>query len=134
VVDVDGQIHIGSEEPRGVLQEEEWTVLLDGMHQTEPDLTVEELKGRLDTQGHPTIAAGFDDTGRTTVEPARVSGELQWNKVNERFEVSDKSGRYMSASVRPGVSPEKGRRWVGNVARRMGRHFSGRIHHVLVKS
>lgn len=73
-------------------------------------------------------------SGRTTVEPVRVSGELRWNKVNERFEVCDMSGRYISASVRTGVSPEKGRRRVGNVARRMGRHFSGRIHQVLVKS
>jgi hypothetical protein len=133
-VGADGEIHIGSEEPRGVLHDEEWTELFDAMHQAEPDLTMEQLQDRLDKQGHPTIAAGYDDTGRTTVEPARISGELQWNKATARFEVSDKSGRYMSASVRPGVTAAKSRRWLGNVARRMSRHFGETIHPVLVKS
>jgi Domain of unknown function (DUF4157) len=133
-VGADGELSLGSEKPRGVLQTEEWTALLDGMHEAHPELTLEQLREDLDSQGHPTIAAGFDDTGRTTVEPGRVSGELQWNAKTERFEVSDKSGRYMSAGVRPGLTAGTTRRWLANVARRMTRHFGVTIHPVVIKN
>jgi hypothetical protein len=104
------------------------------MHEAQPELTLEQLQDKLDCQGHPTIAAGFDDTGRTTIKRARVSGELQWNDRTERFEVSDKSGRYMSASIRPGVTAARTQRWLGNVARRMTRHFGVPIHPVVIKN
>ena len=122
-VDVDGEIRIGSEEISTVLDEPEWQQLLTGMRRVEGDLTMEQLRAALDGQGHPTIAAGFDEVGGTVVQAARVSGELSWNEAAGRWEVNDKSGRYMSDKVRPGLRAADLTRWVGNVARRMSAQF-----------
>ncbi|WP_204033909.1 hypothetical protein [Micromonospora qiuiae] len=122
-VDADGEIRIGSEEISTVLDEPEWQQLLTGMRRVEGDLTMEQLRAALDGQGHPTIAAGFDEVGGTVVQAARVSGELSWNEAAGRWEANDKSGRYMSDKVRPDLEAADVTRWVGNVARRMSAQF-----------
>jgi hypothetical protein len=125
-----GEILIGAENPFDVLQDDERTALHAGMHQAHPELTADELRKRLNDQGHPTIIAGFE-TGRTTLQPVRVSGELRWNGAAARFEVIDRSGRYMNPAVRPGITPASATRWLANVARRMARQFDVPIHPVL---
>jgi hypothetical protein len=128
-----GEILIGSENPFDALKDDEPTALQNGMQQANPGLTTEELRQRLTDQGHPTVTAGFDETGRTTLQPARVSGELRWNEEVARFEVIDRSGRYMHPTVRPDVTPANATRWLGNVAQRLARHFGVPIHPVLHK-
>jgi hypothetical protein len=127
-----GEISIGSEEIRGVVQDDEWEQLHAGMQTKDSSLTMEDLKGQLDRQGHPTIAAGFSSSGRSAIRPARVSGEVQWK--NERFEVNDKSGRYMSKKVRADSTADESMRWLENVARRMSAQWGVEVHPVIVKS
>lgn len=118
-VDRHGDVLIGSEKLLSVVREEELDRLYVHMRERDPALTREALRDRLDKQGHPTVAAGFDLTGRTFARAARVSGELRFNIETEQWEVNDKSGRYMSVGVRPDVTAEEAQRWLGNVARRM---------------
>jgi hypothetical protein len=131
-----GEISIGTEEMKGVVEAGEWQRLLNAMREKDEykSLTLDDLQLRLDGQGHPTIAAGFEPLGRAKVSPARVSGELQWNPQSERFEVSDKSGRYMSKKVRPGADGEQSLRWLTTVAQRMGQQWGVEIHPVVVKA
>jgi hypothetical protein len=130
-VTADGEILMGAENSFHALEHDERTVLEDGMRQANPELTEDELRRGLIDQGHPTITAGFDATGRSTIQPARVSGVLRWDMEAARFEIIDESGRYMHPTVRPGFTPEDATRWLTNVARRMARHFGVPIHSVL---
>ncbi|MFG1867284.1 flagellar biosynthesis protein FlhF [Micromonospora arborensis] len=132
-VDADGEIRIGTEEIRTVLDDEEWQQLLTGMRRLDGQLTLEGLKASLDGQGHPTIAAGFVGPGVTEERPARVSGEFGWNAVTGRWEANDKSGRYMSEKVRSDLDPDNLMRWVGNVAGRIGAQLGVEVTPVLLK-
>jgi hypothetical protein len=132
-VDANGEIRIGSEEIRTVVEDGEWHQLLDGMRRVDENLTLDRLKKSLDGQGHPTIAAGFADQGITETWPARVSGEFNWNAASGRWEVNDKSGRYMSDKVRPDLEPDGITRWVGNVARRLSTRLGVEVTPVLLK-
>ncbi|MEV1321006.1 hypothetical protein AB0J14_33560 [Micromonospora arborensis] len=132
-VDADGEIRIGTEEIRTVLDDEEWQQLLTGMRRLDGELTLEGLKASLDGQGHPTIAAGFVGPGDTEERPARVSGEFGWNAVTGRWEANDKSGRYMSEKVRSDLNPDNLMRWVSNVAGRMAARLGVEVTPVLLK-
>src|SRR5262249_14399551 len=125
-VDELADISLGSEEFSTVIEDAELEQLSQGMwhrdarnpqspnrpaqpeHQPSP-ITFEafqaELKDALDHQGHPTIAAGFDALRRAWARPARISGEVYFNADKGRWEVNDKSGRYMSGKLRPDVTP-----------------------------
>ncbi|MGW4462619.1 WXG100-like domain-containing protein [Micromonospora sp. NPDC004704] len=133
VVDVDGGIRVGSEEILTVVEDGEWERLVEGMRSVGSELTVDEVKGLLDGQGHPTIAAGFVGGGGAEVARARISGEFGWNAVLSRWEVNDKSGRYMSDKVRPDLDPVEIARWLDNVARRLSERFGVEVHPVLLK-
>ncbi|OBI96313.1 NUDIX hydrolase [Mycobacterium sp. 1465703.0] len=121
-VDEDGQIMLGSDALLTVAEERELEQLLAEMQQKNPELTMDELKGFLDNQGHPTVAAGFDQTGATRLRPARISGELSYQ--DGQWQVSDKSGRYMSNKVRPGLDVDKAQEWLANVAEEMRKQFA----------
>jgi hypothetical protein len=118
-----GEILMGCEDITTVVEVVEWARLLTAMQEKDPTLTMDELQLRLNSSGHPTIAASFQSLGRTQVKPARVSGELLWNAELERFEINDKSGRYMSKKVRAGLQRADAVRWMTTVADRMTRHF-----------
>ncbi|MFE4453468.1 hypothetical protein [Streptomyces sp. NPDC056796] len=135
-VDEDGRILIGSEQPLGIADDEELGRLLDGMRDSEANagLTMDELRKALDGQGHPTVAAGFTAHGDTRIRPARIAGELAFDPGAGRWEVSDKSGRYMSSRIRPGLRPADAHAWLTNVAERMGTAFGTEITPVLYKN
>ncbi len=129
VVRADGAIYIGAEKFESMLSDDEWENLVGNMRLAEAnrDLTVDELKAALRRQGHPTIAAGFTDTGTAVAAPARVGGGLHWNPDMERWEVNDKSGRYMSTTARPGITEERALPWITNVAARLTEHLGVEI-------
>ncbi|WP_030191555.1 hypothetical protein [Streptomyces violaceorubidus] len=135
-VDEEGSIAVGSEQPADLADQAELERLLEGMRGSEAnaDLTMEELKEALGGQGHPTVAAGFTESGTTRERPARVSGELAYNQDRERWEISDKSGRYMSFKIRPGLLPEHAHGWLAQVARRMEEELGVEITPVLYKT
>jgi hypothetical protein len=158
-VGADGAISIGSEELISVVQEREWEELLAGILRRDPGAVrpeairpevlaefqedhpgeplpqtpMEVLKFLMNGLGHPTIALDFGELGMAVEAPGRVSGELVWNAESRRWEVNDKSGRYMSKKVRPDVDPGDSLRWLGNVARRIGEHFGVEVAPVLLK-
>ena len=129
VVRADGAIYIGAEKLESMLSDDEWENLVGNMRlaKANRDLTVDELKAALRRQGHPTIAAGFTDTGTAVAAPARVGGALLWNPDTERWEVNDKSGRYMSTTARPGITEERALPWITNVAARLTEHLGVEI-------
>lgn len=61
-------------------------------------------------------ADGEEKAGRTLPGRSRVSGEFGWNAKMRSWVVNDKSGRYMSESVRPGLDAEEAADWLANVA------------------
>ena len=125
-----GDILLGTEEIGTVLTEREWADLATAMNRADPEMTVDRLKQLLDHQGHPTIAAGFDEAGRTVQRPARVSGELVFNADAARWEVNDRSGRYMRPKIRKSTDPSATVDWAARVAKRLSDHFGEPINAV----
>ncbi|MER5552013.1 lonely Cys domain-containing protein [Streptomyces sp. NPDC002793] len=113
----DGRVLLGSEQPSAILTQEQFDALLDGMRRETPDLTADQLRKDLDGLGHTGIAARFGESGRSEPGMSRVSGEFLWSKELKRWTVNDKSGRYMSESVRPGLDPDVAAGWLQEVAR-----------------
>ncbi|MGW7572022.1 hypothetical protein ACWGJV_37885 [Streptomyces tendae] len=133
-VDEDGESSIGSDQPLTIAEADELVELLTAMQTKNPDLTMDQLKAAIDNQGHPTVAAAFDPTGAARIRPARISGELSYRTSTGRWEVTDKSGRYMSNKIRPSVDPEAAQRWLAEVAREMSRHFGVEVAPLLFKN
>ncbi|MFE7647353.1 lonely Cys domain-containing protein [Streptomyces phaeoluteigriseus] len=119
----DGRVILGTENLSGIITPEQFDALLAGMREKDPGLTAQALRKTLDGLGHTGIAAGFVDDGRTA-DPAgrtlpgrsRVSGEFRWSAELRSWVVNDKSGRYMSESVRPGLDAAEAADWLANVA------------------
>lgn len=116
------------------MTQEELHELLSHMRRADPDLTLEQLKAAIDNQGHPTVAAGFREDGTTAVRPARVSGELSYNPASQAWELTDKSGRYMSNKIRPSVDSDEARQWLANTAGRISEHLGVPVKPVLFKN
>ncbi|MFE5238788.1 MULTISPECIES: lonely Cys domain-containing protein [unclassified Streptomyces] len=112
----DGRVLLGSEQPSAIVTPEQFDALLTGMRRVTPELTADQLRSQLDGLGHTGIAADFGGKGRTVPGPSRVSGEFRWNAERGRWTVNDKSGRYMSESVRPGLDPAVAAGWLERVA------------------
>ncbi|WP_299531703.1 hypothetical protein [uncultured Streptomyces sp.] len=112
----DLRVLVGSEKPSDLVTPEQFDALLAGMRAKDPDLTREKLLAHLDGLGHTGIGADFTGTGRTVPGDSRVSGEFRWNPTLQRWTVNDKSGRYMSDSVRPGLDPAEAAVWLEHVA------------------
>ncbi|MEV0408531.1 hypothetical protein [Actinoallomurus sp. NPDC050550] len=132
VVDEDGQIRLGSEEIMSALRADEWRRLHEGFGDEEFS-QVEHLQDALGGVAHPTIAASFTEDGAAVPGSARISGELRWNAEGRRWEVNDKSGRYMSKKVRPNLDPQDAARWTANVAEDLSRHLGVEVVPVLYK-
>lgn len=79
-------------------------------------MTAESLRAEIDGLGHTGIAAVFEEGGRTRPGASRVSGEFRWSESLRSWTVNDKSGRYMSKSVRPDIDPAVAAGWLDNVA------------------
>jgi hypothetical protein len=126
VVAPDGQIWIGSEELLTAVSDAQLRDLFTAMQAKDPALTIEQLKASINEQGHPTIGARFTPDGLAWAGPARISGELS-RGADGVWTVNDKSGRYMSDKVRPGVQPADVKRWLTNVAARMSDHFGTEV-------
>ncbi|MDT0402098.1 lonely Cys domain-containing protein [Streptomyces edwardsiae] len=117
----DGRVILGTEALSGIITPEQFDTLLAGMREKDPDLTAESLREALDGLGHTGIAAGFvaeggQDAGRTLPGRSRVSGEFRWSAEQGSWVVNDKSGRYMSETVRPGLDAAAAADWLANVA------------------
>ena len=117
----DGRVILGTEDLSGIVTPEQFDALLAGMREKDPGLTAEALRKSLDGLGHTGIAAGFVDgggetAGRTAPGRSRVSGEFRWSAKLRSWVVNDKSGRYMSESVRPGLDAAEAADWLTNVA------------------
>ncbi|BFO15496.1 hypothetical protein SHKM778_18840 [Streptomyces sp. KM77-8] len=117
----DGQVILGTEALSGIITPEQFDALLAGMREKDPDLTARSLREALDGLGHTGIAAGFvaggeADAGRTLPGRSRVSGEFRWSAERGSWVVNDKSGRYMSETVRPGLDAAEAAGWLTNVA------------------
>lgn len=123
VVTEDGDIALGTENVTGVMGEEEFRTLLEGVQRAEPDMTPQRLRELLDGVGHTGVVVQFGRDGDSLVGLGRVAGEFAWNEKSGAWTVNDKSGRYMSAKVRPGLTAEKSAQWLANVASR----FSDRL-------
>ncbi|MFE0440230.1 hypothetical protein ACFW2K_35530 [Streptomyces nigra] len=117
-----GKVIVGAESLSGTLTEEQFDALLTGMRTTAPELTAESLRKALDGLGHTSIAADFigvekdEGTGRTLPGASGVSGEFRWSPALRSWVVNDKSGRYMSTSVRPGLDAAEAAGWLTRVA------------------
>ncbi|WP_329042842.1 hypothetical protein OHT61_31340 [Streptomyces sp. NBC_00178] len=133
-VDEEGEISIGSDQVLSIMAEDELDELWSAMRRADPDLTREQLRAAIDNQGHPTVAAGFRTDGSTVVRPARISGELSYDPVARSWQLTDKSGRYMSNKIRPSLSPEDGLRWLANTARRIAEQVGVPVTPVLFKN
>ncbi|MFE7751312.1 hypothetical protein [Streptomyces sp. NPDC057428] len=133
-VDEDGEISIGSDQVLTIMTKDELDELWSAMRRVDKDLTPEQLAAAIDNQGHPTVAAGFRTDGATVVRPARISGELSYDPVARSWQLTDKSGRYMSNKIRPSLSPEDGLRWLANTARRISEHVGVPVTPVLFKN
>ena len=116
VVNENGEIFLGSEEIHTVVKYAQLQDLHAGMQAKNPDLTLDQLRDIINQQGHPTIGARFTKDGRALAGKARVSGELNWDSDAGTWIVNDKSGRYMSGKVRPGLQASDVQRWLNNVA------------------
>ncbi|MGW5636785.1 lonely Cys domain-containing protein, partial [Streptomyces sp. NPDC003832] len=117
----EGRVILGSEKPSGIVTEAQFDALLAGMREKDPDLTAESLRKALDGLGHTGIATVFADgeedaPGRTLPGRSRVSGEFRWSAKLRSWVVNDKSGRYMSELVRPGLDSDDAAEWLSNVA------------------
>ncbi|MGQ4430757.1 WXG100-like domain-containing protein [Streptomyces sp. SAS_260] len=112
----DGRVLLGSEAPSEVMAQDQFDALLAGVRARRPDMTAESLRAEIDGLGHTGIAAVFEQGGRTRPGASRVSGEFRWSESLRTWTVNDKSGRYMSKSVRPDVEPVVAAGWLDNVA------------------
>lgn len=119
----DGRVLVGSERPSAIITPEQFDALLAGMRsrhrrrrRRRRAMTADKLRACLDGLGHTGIAAGFAAEGRTRPGRSRVSGEFRWNAERQRWTVNDKSGRYMSDQVRPGLDAAEAAVWLENVA------------------
>ncbi|GAA2267382.1 hypothetical protein GCM10010415_35610 [Streptomyces atrovirens] len=117
----DGRVILGTEDLSGIVTPEQFDALLAGMREKDSDLTAESLRKTLDGLGHTGIAAGFVDdggetAGRTLPGRSRVSGEFRWSAKLRSWVVNDKSGRYMSETVRPDLDAAEAAGWLTNVA------------------
>ncbi|MFE2423271.1 hypothetical protein [Streptomyces hokutonensis] len=112
----DGRVLLGSEAPSQVMAQDRFDALLAGVRTRRPEVTAESLRAEIDGLGHTGIAAVFEEGGRTRPGASRVSGEFRWSESLRSWTVNDKSGRYMSKSVRPGVDPAVAAGWLDNVA------------------
>ncbi|CAL9330645.1 hypothetical protein SUDANB6_00065 [Streptomyces sp. enrichment culture] len=117
----DGRVVLGTEDLSGIITPEQFGALLAGMREKDPGLTEKALRKALDGLGHTGIAAGFADdggetAGRTLPGRSRVSGEFRWSGKLRSWVVNDKSGRYMSEAVRPGLDAAEAADWLANVA------------------
>ncbi|GIJ50329.1 hypothetical protein Val02_72150 [Virgisporangium aliadipatigenens] len=124
-VDPDGVVHLAPDVPGQTLTDAERDELFTRMH-AKTGITRERFRELLGLTGHPTIAVGFDERGNTVVRPARVSGELRFDHVTDAWWISDRSGRYMSARVRPVVARDA-QFWLANTARLIGRTLNIRV-------
>ncbi|MFJ6892396.1 hypothetical protein [Streptomyces hokutonensis] len=112
----DGRVLLGSEAPSQVMAQDQFDALLTGVRTRRPDVTAESLRAEIDGLGHTGIAAVFEEGGRTRPGASRVSGEFRWSESLRTWTVNDKSGRYMSKSVRPDIDPAVAAGWLDNVA------------------
>ncbi len=116
----EGRVILGTEDLSGIVTPEQFDALLAGMREKDPDLTAESLRRTLDGLGHTGVAAGFagggETAGRTLPGRSRVSGEFRWSEELRSWVVNDKSGRYMSETVRPGLDAAEAADWLTNVA------------------
>ncbi|MEU4339268.1 hypothetical protein AB0F59_32245 [Micromonospora lupini] len=141
-VDAEGRIRIGSEELLGLLSEDEKEEVFRLYHPIDPDEHPSETEAKrrrfwrqINGQGHPTIAVEFAADGK--VQPgrpqSRISGELTF--TDGRWQVNDKSGRYMSAKVRvPAPTADEVRGWLDDVARQIGERLGVEVDVVLHKT
>ncbi|MGW0502846.1 hypothetical protein [Micromonospora sp. NPDC003241] len=116
VVTETDEIMIGSEEILTAVSARQLADLHTAMLTKNPDLTLDQLKESINQQGHPTIGVRFDADGHAYVGKGRISGELHRDPETGRWVVDDKSGRYMSEKVRPGLDPRDVKRWLDGVA------------------
>lgn len=112
----DGRVLLGSEAPSQVMAEDQFDALLAGVRTRRPEVTADALRAEIDGLGHTGIAAVFQEDGRTRPGASRVSGEFRWSAAHRSWTVNDKSGRYMSKSVRPGIDSTVAAGWLDNVA------------------
>ncbi|WJK41352.1 hypothetical protein O7608_02640 [Solwaraspora sp. WMMA2056] len=119
VVTESDDIMIGSEEILTVVSAKQLDDLHAAMRTKHPDLTLDQLRNSINQQGHPTIGVRFDNEGRAYVGKGRISGELRRDPATGRWIVDDKSGRYMSEKIRPGLDPADVKRWLDGVATRL---------------
>ncbi|WP_026179042.1 hypothetical protein [Streptomyces hokutonensis] len=112
----DGRVLLGSEAPSKVMAQDRFDALLAGVRTRRPEVTAESLRAEIDGLGHTGIAAMFEEGGRTRPGASRVSGEFRWSESLRTWTVNDKSGRYMSKSVRPDIDPAVAAGWLDNVA------------------
>ncbi|MFJ9378102.1 hypothetical protein [Streptomyces sp. NPDC101455] len=112
----DGRVLLGSEAPSQVMAQDRFDALLAGVRTRRPEVTAESLRAEIDGLGHTGIAAVFEEGGRTRPGASRVSGEFRWSESLRSWTVNDKSGRYMSKSVRPDIDPVVAAGWLDNVA------------------
>ncbi|MEU0755115.1 lonely Cys domain-containing protein [Streptomyces albogriseolus] len=116
----EGRVILGTEDLSGIVTPGQFDALLAGMREKDPDLTAESLRRTLDGLGHTGVAAGFagggETAGRTLPGRSRVSGEFRWSEELRSWVVNDKSGRYMSETVRPGLDAAEAADWLTNVA------------------
>ncbi|ROO63184.1 hypothetical protein EDC02_5204 [Micromonospora sp. Llam0] len=128
VVTESGDIVIGSEEILTAISAKQLDDLHTAMRAKNPDLTPDQLKSSINQQGHPTIAVRFDVNGRAYADKGRISGELHRDPATGEWTVNDKSGRYMSEKIRPGLDPADVKRWLDNVATKLSEHFNEPVH------
>ncbi|MFI7435825.1 hypothetical protein [Micromonospora haikouensis] len=119
VVTESDDIMIGSEEILTVVSARQLDDLHAAMRTRNPDLTLDQLKESINQQGHPTIGVRFDADGRAYTGRGRISGELHLDPATGQWIVDDKSGRYMSEKIRPGLDPADVKRWLDGVAARL---------------
>ncbi|MEV0912155.1 hypothetical protein [Streptomyces hokutonensis] len=112
----DGRVLLGSEAPSQVMAQDRFDALLAGVRTRRPEVTAQSLRAEIDGLGHTGIAAVFEEDGRTRAGASRVSGEFRWSGSLRTWTVNDKSGRYMSKSVRPDIAPAIAAGWLDNVA------------------
>ncbi|MEY7979461.1 OTU domain-containing protein, partial [Streptomyces pilosus] len=117
----DGRVILGTEDLSGIVTPEQFDALLAGMREKDPGLTADALRKALDGLGHTGIAAGHvapgeENAGRTLPGRSRVSGEFRWSAELRSWVVNDKSGRYMSETVRPGLDAAEAAGWLTDVA------------------
>jgi hypothetical protein len=131
-VDASGEIFLGCKKIDTIFTGKELERLPEGIRHSNPEMTVDALKKLLNKQGYPTIAVEFDESGKTTGSVmSRISGELAWNRDTARWQINDRSGRYMLPRIAHALGTHSGSgmvdvdfgRWMENVATRMSARF-----------